>query len=56
MSTSLFGGTAPAFNSWLIDATGHPLVPAYVMIAACLCGLLAPSFTAESAGKPLPRT
>ncbi|QSR20293.1 MFS transporter [Novosphingobium sp. KA1] len=56
LSTSLFGGTAPAFNSWLIDVTGNPLVPAYVMIAACLCGLLALRFTPESAGKPLPRT
>ncbi|MFK4870557.1 MFS transporter [Novosphingobium sp. ZW T3_23] len=56
LSTSLFGGTAPAVNAWLIDMTGNPLVPAYVMIAACLCGLLALDFTAESAGKPLPRT
>lgn len=56
LSTSLFGGTAPAVNAWLIDMTGNPLVPAYVMIAACLCGLLALDFTSESAGKPLPRT
>jgi len=56
LSTSLFGGTAPAVNAWLIDMTGNPLVPAYVMIAACLCGLLALDFTTESAGKPLPRT
>ncbi|WP_395337535.1 MFS transporter [Novosphingobium sp. BL-8H] len=55
LATSLFGGTAPAFNSWLIDVTGNPLVPAYVMIAGCLCGLLALRFTPESAGKPLPR-
>jgi MHS family proline/betaine transporter-like MFS transporter len=56
LSTSLFGGTAPVANAWLIDVTGNPLVPAYVMIAACLCGLLALEFTPESAGKPLPRT
>ncbi len=56
LSTSLFGGTAPVVNAWLIDVTGNPLVPAYVMILACLCGLLALEFTPESAGKPLPRT
>jgi len=53
ISTSLFGGTAPALNSWLIDLTGNPLVPAYVMILACLVGLVALRFTEESAGKPL---
>lgn len=53
VSTSLFGGTAPAFNSWLIDRTSDPLMPAYVMIAACVVGLVALRFTDESAGKPL---
>ncbi|MCJ2180705.1 MFS transporter [Novosphingobium album (ex Hu et al. 2023)] len=53
VSTSLFGGTAPAFNSWLISWTGDPLIPAYVMMAACLVGLVALSFTEESAGVPL---
>ena len=38
VSTSLFGGTAPAANDWLIDRTGSNLVPAYYMIAACLVG------------------
>lgn len=55
LSTSLFGGTAPMFNSWLIDVTGDPLVPAYVMMAACLAGLAALHFTEESAGRPLSR-
>lgn len=53
LSTSLFGGTAPAFNSWLIDRTGNATVPAYVMMAACLIGLLALRYTRESAGVPL---
>lgn len=53
LSTSLFGGTAPAFNSWLIDMTGDAMVPAYVMIAACLVGMIALHFTEESAGRPL---
>src|SRR3546814_7574991 len=34
VSTSLFGGTAPAFNSWMIGLTGDVLVPAYVMKAS----------------------
>lgn len=53
LSTSLFGGTAPAVNAWLIDRTGNPLTPAYVMIAACVVGLVALRFTEETAGKPL---
>ena len=53
LSTSLFGGTAPAFNSWLIDWTGDPIMPAYAMIAACAIGLVALHFTEETAGKPL---
>lgn len=53
VSTSLFGGTAPAVNSGLIELTRNPLMPAWVMIAACLLGLLALRFTPETAGKPL---
>lgn len=41
VSTSLFGGTAPAVNEWLIGRTGDGLVPAYYMMAACLVGALA---------------
>jgi hypothetical protein len=40
VATSLFGGTAPAFNSWLIGATGNELMPAYVMMVACWLLLL----------------
>jgi MHS family proline/betaine transporter-like MFS transporter len=53
VSTSLFGGTAPAVNSWLIGATGDALMPAYVMMAACVVGAIALSFTRETAGKSL---
>lgn len=53
LSTSLFGGTAPAINAWLIDRTGDPLMPAYVMIAACVVGLAALRFTDETARQPL---
>jgi MHS family proline/betaine transporter-like MFS transporter len=41
VSTSLFGGTAPAVNEWLIGRTGDSLVPAYYMMAACVVGAIA---------------
>lgn len=53
VSTSLFGGTAPAFNSWLIQRTGDELVPAYVMMASCVVGGVALLFLRETAGKSL---
>jgi MHS family proline/betaine transporter-like MFS transporter len=53
VSTSLFGGTAPALNSWLIGRTGDPLVPAYYMMAACAVGMVAVSFMIETAGASL---
>ncbi len=53
VATSLFGGTAPLFNSWLIERTGNQMMPAYVMMAACVVGALALLHTPETAGKPL---
>ncbi|MET1754825.1 MFS transporter [Novosphingobium sp. RD2P27] len=53
VSTSLFGGTAPAFNSWLVGTTGNLLMPAYTMMAACVVGAVALCYTEESAGKSL---
>lgn len=53
VATSLFGGTAPAFNSWLIDRTGSELMPAFVMMAACAVGALALLRTPETAGLSL---
>jgi MHS family proline/betaine transporter-like MFS transporter len=50
VSTSLFGGTAPAANDWLIHRTGSNLVPAYYMMAACVVGLVALRFVTETAG------
>jgi MFS family permease len=41
VSTSLFGGTAPAINEWLVGKTGDNLVPAYYMMAACVIGAIA---------------
>jgi len=53
VATSLFGGTAPAFNSWLIGRTGDELMPAYVMMSACAVGAVALLRTPETAGKSL---
>ena len=50
VSTSLFGGTAPAANEWLISLTGNDLVPAYYMMASCIVGAIALAFVPETAG------
>jgi MHS family proline/betaine transporter-like MFS transporter len=53
VSTSLFGGTAPAVNEWLIGVTGSNLVPAYYMMAACVVGAIALRYVVETAGHSL---
>lgn len=53
VSTSIFGGTAPAVNAWLIDLTRSNLVPAYYVMGACVVGGLALPFVAETAGRSL---
>ncbi|MBL0767973.1 MFS transporter [Sphingopyxis sp. DHUNG17] len=53
VSTSLFGGTAPAIGSALISATGDQLMPAYYLMLACLVGLAALRFMPETAGRSL---
>jgi MHS family proline/betaine transporter-like MFS transporter len=53
VATSLFGGTAPVFNSWLIRISGVELMPAYTMMVACAVGVIALLFLPESAGKSL---
>jgi MHS family proline/betaine transporter-like MFS transporter len=53
VATSVFGGTAPALNSWLISRTGVEMTPAYYMMAACVVGMVALRFTAETAGQSL---
>jgi MFS transporter, MHS family, proline/betaine transporter len=50
VSTSLFGGTAPAANEWLIQQTGSNLVPAFYMMASCVVGLVALRFVIETVG------
>jgi hypothetical protein len=53
VSTSIFGGTAPAVNDWLIHTTGDKLVPAYYMMGACLVGLVALVKVPETARYPI---
>jgi MFS transporter, MHS family, proline/betaine transporter len=50
LSTSIFGGTAPMINEWLIARTHNSLVPAYYMMGACAIGALALIFVTETAG------
>jgi MHS family proline/betaine transporter-like MFS transporter len=50
LSTSLFGGTAPAINQYLIDLTGDELVPAYYLMAACVVGAAALRLVPETRG------
>nr|WP_175803054.1 MFS transporter [Burkholderia anthina] len=50
VSTSLFGGTAPIVNDWLIGKTGNTMIPAYYMMAACAIGLVALAGVIETRG------
>ncbi|MCH9666391.1 MAG: MFS transporter [Actinomycetia bacterium] len=40
VSTSIFGGTAPAVNEWLITESGNNLWPAFYMMIAVAIGML----------------
>src|SRR3546814_16685712 len=51
VSTSIFGGPAPAIGSALIGWTGAQLMPAYYIILACLLGLPAPPLLPQPAGR-----
>ncbi|MCX2929364.1 MFS transporter [Mycobacterium sp. CVI_P3] len=53
VSTSLFGGTAPAVNDWLTTSTGDVLIPAYYMMGACLIGAIALIKVPETTRCPL---
>ncbi|ABK71101.1 MFS transporter [Mycolicibacterium smegmatis] len=53
VSTSLFGGTAPAVNEWLIGRTGDGLIPAYYMMAACVVGAIALISVPETSRCPI---
>ncbi|WP_129657559.1 MFS transporter [Rothia halotolerans] len=53
VATSVFGGTAPLLNEWLVGETGNALVPAFFMVAASVLGLVATLFMKETAGASL---
>jgi MHS family proline/betaine transporter-like MFS transporter len=53
VSTSLFGGTAPMVNDWLVSATGDHLVPAYYMMIACVVGAISLVKVPETARCPI---
>nr|WP_090344409.1 MFS transporter [Mycolicibacterium malmesburyense]CRL75925.1 sugar phosphate permease [Mycolicibacterium malmesburyense] len=53
VATALFGGTAPAVNDWLVNATGDNLVPAYYMMGACVVGAIALVKVPETARCPI---
>jgi MFS family permease len=53
VSTSIFGGTAPAVNDWATNTTGDALFPAYYMMAACAIGAVALFKVPETTRCPL---
>ncbi|TDV72285.1 MFS transporter [Pseudomonas sp. LP_7_YM] len=55
IAVSLFGGTAPLINTWLISATGNQMIPAWYLIAGAVVGLISILFIKDSTGKPLPK-
>lgn len=55
IAVSLFGGTAPLINTWLINATGNQMIPAWYLIAGAVVGLISVLFVKDSTGKPLPQ-
>lgn len=53
ISTALFGGTAAAANTWLVDKSGNDLVPGYYLAVAGVIGLVAVLTFKETAGRSL---
>lgn len=53
VSTSIFGGTAPALNEWLVGETGNNLWPAFYMMAAVAVGAIALSRVPETTRCPM---
>jgi MFS transporter, MHS family, citrate/tricarballylate:H+ symporter len=49
VSIALFGGTAQPVNLWLLRVTGNPIAPAWYLIVAGLCGLVATVLISETA-------
>lgn len=55
LAVSLFGGTAPLINTWLIHATGNQMIPAWYLIIGAVVGLVSILFVKDCTGKPLPK-
>ncbi|GJD53033.1 Proline/betaine transporter [Methylobacterium crusticola] len=53
-AVAVFGGFAPFISTWLIQATGSPLAPAYYLVAAALITFLVTLRIRETAFEPLP--
>jgi MHS family proline/betaine transporter-like MFS transporter len=53
LSAAAFGGSAPYFATWLVEATGDTLSPAYYLIAASIVSLVAVVSIPEAARKTL---
>jgi MFS transporter, MHS family, proline/betaine transporter len=49
MAVMVFGGFAPFFVTWLIQATGVPVAPAFYVMFGAAAGLLAAVFLKERA-------
>jgi MHS family proline/betaine transporter-like MFS transporter len=53
VSVSAFGGTTPLVAQTLISATGEAMIPAFLLVAAGVVGVVTLLFTPEVAGRPV---
>jgi MFS transporter, MHS family, proline/betaine transporter len=53
VSVALFAGTAPMINSWLIQATGNRMIPAFYLVAAAIVGVVALAACKDRTGQPM---
>ncbi|MGW0038356.1 MFS transporter [Gordonia sp. NPDC003376] len=53
VATAAFGGTAPLVNDAVVGEAGWNLFPAVYLMAACVIGMIALAFLAETAGASL---
>lgn len=53
LAYTIFGGTAPLIATWLIEATGNRMSPAYYLIAIALLALAGGLALPESSKRPL---
>ena len=53
VSTSIFGGTAPAVNEWLVAESGNNLWPAFYMMIAVVIGAIALTKVPETTRCPI---